>query len=333
MTALATTKNEIAHQEWDTERIDLLKRTICKGASDDEFKLFLAQCRRTGLDPFSHQIHAVKRWDSREQREVMAIQTGIDGFRLIADRTGERDGDEVAWCGEDGVWKEAWLDSGFPPAAAKVKVWRKGCEHPYVAVALYREYVQTTKDGNPTKFWQKMAALMLAKCAESLALRKAFPQELSGFYTTEEMGQASQPEVDPEEKPRRGRPPKESRQQPRPISPTHIDKLHLLIQQRSKSKQWSSALLYCHITPPEGWVEPPNGEVARTTMGWLTEEQGKKIELTLMHFRPAAELRPAAPVDPGHPKGGDVENHQEDDGDPSADGEQPEWSERQVGDE
>jgi phage recombination protein Bet len=325
MTAIATTKNELAHHdEWSNERVDLLKRTICKGSTDDEFKLFLAQCKRTGLDPFARQIHAVKRWDSRERREVMAIQTGVDGFRLIADRTGERDGDEVTWCGEDGVWRDVWIEAGFPPQAAMVKVWRKGCEHPYVAVALYREYVQTTKEGSPTKFWLKMPALMLAKCAESLALRKAFPQELSGLYTTEEMAQSIEPEIDPEERPKRGR----QRAEPKTVTVTQIDKLHLLIQQRSKSKQWSGALLYCHITPPDGWMEPVSAEMARTTMGWLTEEQARKIESTLMHFRPVGETRPAAPVDPGHPKGGDVENHQprEDDGDPADDV-------RQVGDE
>lgn len=320
MNAIATKTNEVAHYgEWDDSRIDLLKRTICKNSTDDEFKLFLGQCKRTGLDPFSHQIHAVKRWDSRERREVMAMQTGIDGFRLIADRTGERDGDEVTWCGEDGVWRDVWLDAGFPPAAAMVKVWRKGCEHPYTGVALYREYVQTTKEGNPTKFWIKMPSLMLAKCAESLALRKAFPQELSGLYTTDEMAQAETPDKDPEEKPQRGRP-----KLPKPIGQPQIDKLHLMIQQRSRGKQWAGALLYCKIDPPGGWQEPGSAEAARLGMTWLTEDQGRKLETALMHFRPAA------PVDPGHPKGGDVANVQpedrrEDDGDPA--------EERQVGDE
>jgi hypothetical protein len=80
-----------------------------------------------------------------------------------------------------------WL-SKEPPAAAKVTVLRNGA--PYSAVALFSEYAQTTKDGNLTQMWRDKGALMIAKCAEALALRKAFPQDLSGIYTAEEMAQA-----------------------------------------------------------------------------------------------------------------------------------------------
>ncbi|MQA76352.1 MAG: phage recombination protein Bet [Solirubrobacterales bacterium] len=160
-------------------------------ASGEERELFWRQIERTGLDPFARQIYVVYRYSRRRRREEMSIETSIDGLRLIAERTGAYEGQtRPYWCGEDGVWHECWA-SVEAPVAATVGVHKGGAREATWATAHFVEYAEFWDDSGKAKgFYATMPRNQLSKCAEALALRKAFPAEMSGLYTAEEMARA-----------------------------------------------------------------------------------------------------------------------------------------------
>lgn len=166
------------------EEKELIKDLYCRGSSDVELRVFSAMCVRLRLSPLARQICAVWHRDRDSGRRTMTAITTIDGFRLIADRTGLYEGQtHPQWCGDDGRWRDVWL-SNKPPAAARCGVMRRGWREPLYAVATYRSY----RAQGP--LWSTKADVMIHKCAEALALRKAFPHDLSGVYTDDEMQQA-----------------------------------------------------------------------------------------------------------------------------------------------
>ncbi len=174
------TKSLATKSSFTEAQLDLIKNTVAKGATNDELKLFLYTAAKCGLDPLTRQIHFVKRGNQA------TIQTGIDGYRVVAERKGDLAGiDDAVYDSED----------GDKPKKATVTVYRmvNGQRVSFTASARWSEYAP---QGTQAFMWNKMPYLMLAKCAEALALRKAFPNDLSGIYTNEEMEQADTPKED-----------------------------------------------------------------------------------------------------------------------------------------
>lgn len=170
---------------WTKERLELLKATIAKGLNDNQFSLFVEVCKMRNLNPFAKQIYAVVRQGN------MVIQTSIDGYRLIAERTGKYLGQtSPEWCGKDGVWRDVWTNKENP-FACRIGVFKAGHSVPTIGIAYWDTYVA------PGPFWSKAGPHMLSKCSEGLALKKAFPEELSGLYTNDEMDQANDTMVTP----------------------------------------------------------------------------------------------------------------------------------------
>ena len=176
------------------EQKELVRRTIAPDATDAELQLFFYDCTRRGVHPLDKLIHFTKR--SGKYTPI----TSIDMFRMRAAESGEHMGTD------DAVYIS---DAGKPDFSASVTVYRRsqGEKCSYTATARWSEYFPGEAQGF---MWKKMPHLMLAKCAEALALRKAFPQQLHGLYTPEEMAQAEAPlrptipQVRPQSKPEDG---------------------------------------------------------------------------------------------------------------------------------
>ena len=178
---LETQLNKIAYNR---EQIELIKSQIAPDANSEELKLFLYQCQRTGLDALSRQIYCIHRWTKGGKK--MTIQTSIDGFRVIAERSGTYGGQS------EPIFTE--IDGKLISCKVSVFRFNEGIRYEAsVGVAYWDEYCQMDKDNKPMGLWGKMPHTMLSKVAEALALRKAYPQDLSGIYTSDEMQQSDEP--------------------------------------------------------------------------------------------------------------------------------------------
>lgn len=180
--------------DWTQQQVAALKQLgVSNDVTQADLAIFLTQSKRTGLDPFSRQIYMIgrKQKTANGYETKQTIQVGIDGLRAIAHRVAQQCHEvfsmsDTLWADKTGTWHDVWL-AAEPPAAAKVSVKRGGGV--FSAVAIFKEYAPVY-NGKPSGVWLSKPALMIAKCAEALALRKAFPSDMSGIYTDDEMEKA-----------------------------------------------------------------------------------------------------------------------------------------------
>ena len=214
------------------EQVDLVKSVVFKGATDEELKLFFFECRRRGVHPLDRLIHPVVRKDKDGTRRV-SFQTSIDLFRSEAEGTGEYRGQKDVEYGNMVEWDK--IDKKVPEwAKATIKRYDEHTNEiiEVSAQAYWEEYYPGEQLGFQ---WRKMPRLMLGKCAEALALRKAFPRKLAGLYTFEEMqltdiisqGKGKNSTTEPKRKSEKKEPPVEDK---KPVKETLHEELSLYCQ-------------------------------------------------------------------------------------------------------
>lgn len=197
--------------EWNPTDAELkaLRAEYASNANDNQFELWMAACRHRRLQPVTDivlQVRSVREYDPEIKAKVYkkrpVLITTINALRRLAERTGKY----------GGLLPSEWVyldDTGNPsirsplplpdpqnpkkirePWAAIAYVVRKDFEKPIQGMARFRAYCQTYDDGGVTKLnstWSVRGPEQLEKCAESLACRRAFPEETAGLYIAEEI--------------------------------------------------------------------------------------------------------------------------------------------------
>lgn len=211
-------------RDYNNQQLALVKRTVAKDCSNDEFDLFIEVCKRVGLDPFRRQIHCVIYNKDNAEKRQMTLITGIDGYRAVAARNGNyRPDSAVPVITYDETLKDATINPlGIEKATVTVyKQDNTGAWEPIAGEAYWDEFAPIVEEfdwvesgevwqdsGKPKKkrvgtgafklqsdFWKKMGRNQIAKCAEAQALRKGWPEDLSGVYVEEEMHRATAEET------------------------------------------------------------------------------------------------------------------------------------------
>lgn len=196
--------NVIAHTTQDNRMLALIRRTVAADCTDDEFSMFAANCQRLGLDPLRRQAYALVYNKNQADRRRMSIIVGIDGFRAVAARSGNyRPDEEEPRFEYDPELKSATNPLGIVKCTVRVHQFSHGQWFPVTGVAYWDEFAPVRsewvkKDGENRQTgnklldgkWPTMGRLMIAKCAEAQALRRAWPDDFSNVYAPEEVDRA-----------------------------------------------------------------------------------------------------------------------------------------------
>lgn len=197
-------KNRVRELGWSPEELKMIWSKMPQGVPIDEAFAFLSRAKALGLDPISGQIimqsHMMKGGEVR-----YTVIVGIDGYRSMAIRTGlYAPGDDTRF--------EYNQDGSLRSATVFVKRYHPDSNqwNQFSATAFFEEYCvmyydKEARERKPTQMWAKMGHTMLEKCAEAKALRRGFPETLSGLYTPEELAQSTSATADGEEASRKGR--------------------------------------------------------------------------------------------------------------------------------
>jgi phage recombination protein Bet len=177
----------------EAELIRVLESSIYPGAKLDSIKLVIGYCKANGLDPMQKPVHIVpmnvKDAKTGEYGWRDVLMQGVGLYRTQASRTGEYVGIDEAVFGETKTAKFNDLEVSYPEWCS-ITVHRQVSDLPRAfssGKVFWREaYATKGKETTPNAMWQKRPFGQLEKCAEALALRRAFP-ELGAAPTAEEM--------------------------------------------------------------------------------------------------------------------------------------------------
>lgn len=174
---------------WTPEQIQLIRDMTAPQATWNEFKVYLYQAAKMGLDPLQHQIWLVK----YSQTDPASIFAGFNGFLAKVAESKDYDGfdttdpDKIAWVDDAEQREPKYIDCTF---------YRKGVAHPVTFRAFLKDFKRYSVQGLPTKAWASMPYIMLRKCAIANAARQMFPEVVGSLYISEEMPQDEKPERD-----------------------------------------------------------------------------------------------------------------------------------------